>query len=92
MPAMTTRAVNESKLPHWEDLPGNGRRYWIDVQGRSGWRTRYIKIVDGEEKTLSFFQEIYNDQGDLVEVHEKFPEDCYEFLSSLGYRVEVQAA
>jgi hypothetical protein len=48
---MTTRAVNESKFTHWEDLPGNGRRYWLDVQGRSGWRARCIKVVDDEEKT-----------------------------------------
>jgi len=69
------RRVNERKFGHWEDLPGGGRQYRYDVPGRMGWRARYVKIVDGDENTLSFLQEIYNEQGDLVEVHEKYPED-----------------
>lgn len=69
------RRVNERKFGHWEDLPGGGRRYGYDVPGRMGWRARYVKIVDGDENTLSFLQEIYNEQGELVEVHEKYPED-----------------
>ena len=28
---MTTRAQNEKKFRNWEDLPGGGRRYWLDV-------------------------------------------------------------
>jgi len=35
---MSTRSQNETKFSHWEDLPGGGRRYWIDVEGRQGWR------------------------------------------------------
>ena len=35
----------------------------------------YVKVVDEEEKTLRFYQEIYNDQGELVEIHEKYPQD-----------------
>jgi hypothetical protein len=69
------RRVNERKFGHWEDLPGGGRRYCYDVSGRMGWRARYVKIVDGDENTLRFLQEIYNEQGDLVEVHEKYPEN-----------------
>ncbi|MFY9826836.1 MAG: hypothetical protein WAM82_36110 [Thermoanaerobaculia bacterium] len=69
------RLVNERKFGHWEDLPGGGRRYWYDVPGRMGWMARYVKTVDGDENTLRFLQEIYNEQGDLVEVHEKYPED-----------------
>jgi hypothetical protein len=30
-----------------------GRLYQIDVQGRSGWSTRYLKEVDSSENTLS---------------------------------------
>lgn len=69
------RRENERKFGRWEDLPGGGRRYWYDVSGRIGWSARYVKIVDSGEGTLRFLQEIYNEQGDLVEVHEKFPED-----------------
>ncbi len=31
--------------------------------------------VDAQESTLRFWQEIYDDQGKLVEVHEKYPVD-----------------
>ncbi len=72
---MSTRAENERKFTNWEELPDNGRRYWLDVEGRLGWRARYVKIVDSGEKTVLFFQEIFNEQGVLVEIHEKFPLD-----------------
>ena len=52
-----------------------GRLYQIDVQGRSGWSARYLKEVDSSENTLRFWQEIYNELNQLVEVHEKFPVD-----------------
>jgi len=48
---------------------------WLDVAGRSGWRARYVKDVDVNEKTVRFLPEIYEDQGRLVEVHEKYPVD-----------------
>lgn len=34
-----------------------------------------VKIVDGEEKTISLVQEVYNDDGVLMERHQKFPVD-----------------
>ena len=34
---MSTRAQNEAKFGTWEDLPGGGRRYRLDVAGRQGW-------------------------------------------------------
>jgi hypothetical protein len=40
-----------------------------------GWKARYVKTVDADEKTLSFKQEIYDENEKLVEIHEKFPED-----------------
>jgi hypothetical protein len=40
-----------------------------------GWRARYLKEVDADEKTLRFSQEIYDGEGRLVEVHEKYPID-----------------
>ena len=34
-----------------------------------------MKEVDADEATLRFCQEIYNDQNELVEIHEKYPID-----------------
>jgi hypothetical protein len=45
------------------------------VLGRAGWRARYLKEVDAQELTLRFWQEIYDEQGKLIEVHEKYPVD-----------------
>jgi hypothetical protein len=72
---MNTRVQNEKKFRSWEELPDGGRRYWLDVLGRLGWRARYLKEVDAQEVKLRFWQEIYDDQGKLVEVHEKYPVD-----------------
>lgn len=72
---MSTRPQNEKKFGSWEDLPGGGRRYWLDVLGRQGWCARYLKEVDASESTLRFRQEIYDEQGRLVEVHDKYPVD-----------------
>jgi hypothetical protein len=36
---------------------------------------RYVKEVDAEEVTVRFHQEIYDDTGRLVEVHQKYPVD-----------------
>ncbi len=72
---MSTRAQNEAKFGRWDELSGGGRRYWLEVHGRLGWLARYLKEVDAEETTLRFWQEIYDDQGQLVEVHEKYPVD-----------------
>jgi len=72
---MSSRRQNEKKFTHWEELPNGGRRYWIGVEGRQGWRARYIKEVDANETTVRFWQEIYDERGVLVEVHEKYPVD-----------------
>jgi hypothetical protein len=34
-----------------------------------------VKDVDAEENTVAFYQEIRDDAGEIVEVHEKFPVD-----------------
>ncbi len=72
---MNTRSQNERKFGHWEELPSGGRRYWFEVAGRQGWKARYLKEVDTDENTLRFWQEIYDDQGKLVGIHEKYPVD-----------------
>ena len=72
---MASRAQNEQKFRHWEELPKGGRRYIREFVGRAGGRARYIKEVDSNERTIRFAQEIYDASGRLVAVHEKFPVD-----------------
>jgi dissimilatory sulfite reductase (desulfoviridin) alpha/beta subunit len=72
---MSTRAQNEKTFETWEELADGGRRYRLDIAGRVGWRARYLKEVDREENTVRFWQEIYDGQGKLVEIHEKYPVD-----------------
>lgn len=72
---MSTRFQNEKKFGSWEELANGGRRYWLDVKGRHGWRARYLKEVTADESTARFWQEIFDDQNRLVEIHEKFPVD-----------------
>jgi len=67
------RRENEQKFGRWQPLPGGGRQYSYTVAGRRGWTARYVKEVDTQEVTVRFYQEIYNPQGELVEVHHKFP-------------------
>ena len=69
------RRLNERKFANWERLSNGGRKYWLEVVGRHGWKAKYVKEVSDQEKTLKFYQEIYNEYGILVEIHEKFPED-----------------
>jgi hypothetical protein len=47
---MSTRSQNEKKFDQWDELAGGGRRYRLDVPGRSGWLARYLKEVDTKEK------------------------------------------
>ena len=72
---MSSRAQNEKQFGTWEELPNGGRRYWLDIAGRLGWRARYVKQVDAQENTVGFWPEIYDDQGRLVEMREKYPVD-----------------
>ena len=43
--------------------------------GRNGGTARYVKIVDSDDVTLEFYQEIFDEDGLLIELHEKFPVD-----------------
>jgi hypothetical protein len=69
------RRKNERKFEQWEALPDNGRCYSYTVDGRYGWTARYVKEVDASENTVKFYQEIYDQDGRLVEIHEKYPID-----------------
>lgn len=72
---MATRSQNEHDFPNWEELPDGGRRYWVDKPGRVRGFARYIKIVDANEVTLSMMQAIYDEDGKLIERHQKYPID-----------------
>ena len=72
---MASRDENERKFGNWSNLPSGGRRYWLDVPGRIGWKARYLKEVDSQENTVRFWQEIFDDTGRIVEIHVKFPVD-----------------
>ena len=67
--------TERKKFENWKELPHGGRLYCLPVQDRSGWRACYFKEVDVSERTLRFWQEIYNQSGILVEIHEKYPVD-----------------
>lgn len=69
------RQQNEQKFGTWRELPGGGRLYSYEVKGRSGWRALYVKEVDPEELTVRFYQEVYDGNGTLREVHHKYPVD-----------------
>ena len=69
------RQQNESKFREWGELPNGRRRYFYEVQGRLGWLARYVKVVDASERTIKFYQEIFDEDGRLVEIHEKYPVD-----------------
>ncbi|MBI3592383.1 MAG: hypothetical protein HY099_02700 [Nitrospirae bacterium] len=69
------RSLNERKFPYLEKLANGGRKYWLEVNGRHGWKAKYVKEVDVNEETVGFYQEIYDDKGNLVEIHEKYPVD-----------------
>lgn len=75
MDTVRKRRSNERKFGIWEDLPDGGRRYILEVSGHHGWYARYVKVVDANEITIQFWQEIYDDQNELVEIHEKYPVD-----------------
>ena len=66
---------DELKFKNWKSRPSGGRIYWYDIKGWLGWKARYIKETDSNENTLKFYQEIYDQEGIMVEIHVKFPED-----------------
>lgn len=72
---MATREQNERRFKNWQDLPDGTRRYWTDRKGAVSGFQRMVKIVDANEITLQLVQEIYNDDGVMIERHQKFPVD-----------------
>ena len=72
---MATRRENERRFKYWDDLPDGGRRYWYDRAGAVSGYQRIIKVVDADEITQMLIQEIYDDIGQLIERHQKYPVD-----------------
>jgi hypothetical protein len=72
---VSSRSQNEQKFNSWHDTTGGGRVYRLKVSGKFGWSAVYLKEVDSFEKTIRFWQEIYDDKNVLREIHEKFPVD-----------------
>jgi hypothetical protein len=72
---MATREQNEKEYHNWTEFPDDGRRYWRERKGKINGLQRMVKVVDAEENTVSVVQEIYDDFGDLIERHQKFPRD-----------------
>ena len=73
---MANREQNERRFPQWENLPGGGRRYYRTIKGKIAGYARYVKVVDADEVTISFAQEIYDDDDRLIGTHQKYPVDA----------------
>jgi hypothetical protein len=72
---VSIRRQNEQKFGSWENTTAGGRVYRLKIDGKLGWSAVYLKEVDAFEKTIRFWQEIYDDKNVLREIHEKFPVD-----------------
>lgn len=72
---MAGRTQYERRFPVWEELPNGGRRYYRILKGTISGYARYIKTVDANENTVSFVQEIYDDEAHLIGIHVKYPVD-----------------
>lgn len=78
---VATRKSNERRFPQWDDLPNGGRRYYSVKTGKVKNYARYVKMVDANEVTISLVQEIYDDAGKLIAVHQKYPTDTgHQFI------------
>ena len=69
------RLSNENEFNSWSDKKDGGRIYSFEILGRFGWISRYLKETDENENTIKFWQEIYDEEGNLKEIHEKYPVD-----------------
>jgi hypothetical protein len=61
-------------------LAQNRPRYWIRRPGTQwGWQTLFKEVLFDPntqlEQTVKLWQEVFDDDGKLVESHQKFPTD-----------------
>jgi hypothetical protein len=69
------RELNEKKYGNWEDLGNGKRKYWFELIGKDKGKAIYLKEVDENEDIIRFWQEIYDENNKLIEIHEKYPVD-----------------
>lgn len=69
------RIKNEREYETWIQQEDGGRIYSFEVIGKLGWKAKYLKEVNSEEVTIKFWQEIYDQDNFLRELHEKYPID-----------------
>jgi hypothetical protein len=62
-------------FPRWDNLPNGGRRYYRLIPGQVKGYARYVKEVDADENTVRIVQEIYDNDGKLIGLHQKYPDD-----------------
>jgi hypothetical protein len=69
------RLSNEKEFDEWIEKQNGGRIYSFQISGKHGWVSKYLKETNADEITIKFWQEIYDEQGNLKEIHEKYPVD-----------------
>jgi len=69
------RKKNEFEYERWVEKADGSRIYSFEIKGRLGWKALYLKEVNSEEITLRFWQEVYDENNVLREIHEKYPID-----------------
>lgn len=69
------RQKNEIQFDLWIEKEDGRRIYSFEILGKLGWKAKYLKEVNSEETTLKFWQEVYDENNVLREIHEKYPVD-----------------
>lgn len=69
------RQKNEIDYEFWIENENGNRIYSFEIHGKFGWKARYLKEVNKEEVTVRFWQEVYDENNTLREIHEKYPVD-----------------
>ena len=72
---MASRTANENRFKQWSITENKGRLYCRKVIGKQEWYALYYKEVNANEETIRIWQEIYNSNNQLIEIHYKYPED-----------------
>ena len=75
--SLLKKTQHEKRYDSWIPLESGGRIYKKEIIARNGssWMTVYLQEVDEKEMVVRFWQEIYNEKKELIEIHEKFPVD-----------------
>jgi hypothetical protein len=66
------RKANETEYNLWTENDKGGRIYYFEINGKLGWKAKYLKEVNKDEITIRFWQEIYDERKILREIQEKY--------------------